>query len=92
MVSHNTYLAYPETTNIEAGAAACGRGPDPHRRQEGGGSLVRDLAVGQRLLQFGDARVGDPGAPEGELLQVGQSLKMQQARDRAGRKRPVWSP
>ena len=58
----------------------------------GAAGLVEDLAVWQCLLEFGNARVGDPGAPEGELLQVGQSLKMQQARDRAGRKRPVWSP
>ena len=28
-------LAYPDATNIEVGAEACGQQPDPHRRQEG---------------------------------------------------------
>ena len=60
-------------------AAACGQQPDPHRRQEG---LLRNLAVGQRLLQFGDARVGDLGAEEVELLQLGQTLQVHQSRVR----------
>ena len=36
--------------------------------------LLRDLAVGQRLLQFGDARVGDLRAVAGERTQRGHSL------------------
>ena len=59
---------------------ACGQQPDPHRRQEGRRGLVRDLAVWQGLLQFGDARVGDLGVAEVELLQVRQPLEMHQSR------------
>ena len=33
-----------------------------------------DLAVGQRFLQLGDARVGDVGVREANCLQVGQPL------------------
>ena len=35
-----------------------------------------DLAVGQRLLQFGNARVGDLGFFKFETLQFGQSIEM----------------
>ena len=42
--------------------------------------LLGDLAVGQRLLQVGDARRGDLGAVERERLQVGKPLEMLQSR------------
>ena len=35
-----------------------------------------DLAVGQRLLQFGDTGIGDLGAVKVERLQVGHLLDM----------------
>ena len=38
------------------------------------GGLVADVAVGQRLLQFGDARAGNLGLEELELLEVGQAF------------------
>ena len=53
-------------------------GPEPAAGTAAG--LLYDLAVRQRFLQFGNGRVGDLGAPEGELLQVGQPLEMHQAR------------
>jgi len=40
------------------------------------GSIVIDLTVRQRLLQFVHARVGDFAVFEPEPLQLGQSLKM----------------
>ena len=56
-----------------------GAGPAP--AAGGAAGLLLDLAVGQRFLQFGNARVGDLG--EGEvksLLQVGQPRKVLQPR------------
>lgn len=41
--------------------------------------LVVDLAVGQRLFQVGDARVGHLGVVEMEPLQFSQPLKVYQA-------------
>jgi len=47
----------------------------------GAAGLVLDLAVGQRLFQFGNAHVGDLGAVhEIEALQIGHSLEVRQAR------------
>ena len=57
----NWMPAKPQKT---ARSVRIGQQPDPHRRQEG--RLLHDLAVGQHLLQFGDARVGDLGAIEAE--------------------------
>ena len=45
-----------------------------------GSRLLCDLAVGNCLLQFGDARVGDLGKAEVELLQIGHGLEMDQPR------------
>ena len=45
-----------------------------------GGRLLPDFAVGQRFLQFGDARVGDLGAAEIEAFQTGQPREMHQSR------------
>jgi hypothetical protein len=42
------------------------------------GGLVADVAVGQRLLQFGDARVRDRGALEVETLQIRHPLEVHQ--------------
>ena len=64
-------LAYPGATNIEAGAHSVWPATGPAPAAGGVAGLLRDLAVGQRLLQFGDARVGDLGAPEDQRLQVG---------------------
>lgn len=47
------------------------RPPDPQRRQEGRAELLRNRAVGQRLLQFGDARVGDLRTDPGNDFQAG---------------------
>ena len=57
---------------------ACGS----NRTRTGGrrGGLLRNLAVGQRLFQFGDARVGDLGEQDFELQQLGQSLEVHQPR------------
>ena len=44
-----------------------------------GGGLLRDLAVGQRFLQFGDASVGDIGADALEFVQVGKPFEMYQS-------------
>ena len=46
----------------------------------GAAGLLYNLAVGQGLLQFGDARVGDLGEVEGELLQIVHFLEMHQPR------------
>ena len=40
--------------------------------------LLKDPSVGQRLLQFGDTRVGDLGSPKLEFPQVGQTFEMHQ--------------
>ena len=37
-----------------------------------------DLTIRQRLLEFGESRVGDLGAGESERLQTGQFLKITQ--------------
>ena len=43
----------------------------------GAAGLLRDLAVRQRPLQFGDARVGEVGAAvEYELLQICERFEM----------------
>jgi len=42
--------------------------------------LLCDLAVGQRLLQVGDACGGDLGAPEVERLQPGHPLEVYEPR------------
>ena len=67
-------------------------GPDPglgraaREREDGrdgdGKGLVFYLAVGQRLLQVGDARGGDVVANEVEHLQVGHPLEVHQPRVR----------
>ena len=49
----------PAKTQKTARSVRIGQQPDPHRRRERRRGLLRDLAVGQRLLQFGNARVGD---------------------------------
>ena len=51
--------------------------------RRGGGEIpliLRDSAVGQHLLQFGDARAGDHGVLEPKLLQVGDILEAHQPR------------
>ena len=46
----------------------------------GAAGLLRDLAVRQRPLQFGDARVGEVGAAvEYELLQTCERFEMYQS-------------
>ena len=49
MVASGTF---PEATNTETGEAVCGRDLTPAPDV---GGLLHDLAVGQHLLQFGDA-------------------------------------
>ena len=67
----------PAKTQKTAPGVRIGQQPDPHRRQEGRrGALLCDLAVGQRFLQFGDARVGHLGSGESKRFQVGQALKV----------------
>ena len=83
-------LAYPDATNIEAGAAACGRASNrtrPSGRRGGGrisprsrGRPLNEIALGKRLLQFGDAPVGDPGGTAVERLQLSQPLEVHQPR------------
>ena len=40
--------------------------------------LMVDRAVGECLLEFGDALVGDLGVKEDERMQIGQPLEMHQ--------------
>ena len=42
--------------------------------------LMVDRAVGECLLEFGDALVGDLGVKEDERMQIGQPLEMLQPR------------
>ena len=80
-----------QTSNLNCyGKASCaphrGQQPDRHPRQEGRqpdrhlvtGRLVVDLALRQRLLQFGDTRVGDLGVSETEPRQFDQSFEVDQ--------------
>ena len=53
---------------------------DHSRRRRVGCRLLEDLAVGQRLLQVGDARLGGFRVVEVECLQPGHSLMTQQPR------------
>ena len=45
-------------------------------REAAGGLVVVDPAVGKRLFQFGDARVGDLGLAEIEISQIRQPPEM----------------
>ena len=62
----------------KAGAHSVWRATGPAPAAGAAAGLVLDLAVGQGLLQFGDARVGDLGFVEAEISQVGQLHKMNQ--------------
>ena len=59
--------------------AACQK-QEQHQRQEvrrpDRRGLLLDLALRQRLLQFGDVRVGDLGDPEGERPKLRQAHKV----------------
>ena len=62
---------WPATAPAPAAGAAAG--PDIEW-------LLLDLALRQRLFQFGDARVGYLGAVEAEILKAGQPLEVHQSR------------
>ena len=53
--------------------------------------LLCDLAVGQRLLQVGNACGGDPGRTEVEFLQVGQAVRYKESQTSDFSLRPVTS-
>ena len=58
-------------TNLKTDAHSVWPATGPAPAAGGAAGLVVDLAVGNCLLQFCDARVGDLGVFEKECLQIG---------------------
>ena len=70
------WLACPDATNIEAGAAACDRGqqPDPHPRQEGRRGLLNERAVPVQDSAVGQGRHTDRSTGRKAMLAVADFL------------------
>ena len=66
--------AVPDVTNIEAGAAACGRGPAQHRRQEGRRGLLNERAVPVQDSAVGQGRHTDRSTGRKAMLAVADFL------------------